>query len=464
VPARSRRCAFGLFLSETATMRLKNQRFQALALRRLALASLTVAVALPAYPQPRPQAQSQPQPVRLRLANSLCTSMTGAVLTSQQVPPLKSSAAGGGANEALAARLQQQRDDYFARLDGLAPFSGLYVSGLSDVSTEGQGRYAFGLEWELYNQGRDEARKRLDRARLDGKAQYLQLLRDAEQRQLQEQLLAVDQMRNRLLALLYEREAAAIRPVLERRRQELAAGRTTRAELAEIEYKAERAALRRAHYAGSTDVLVYPQAQELINRIESVVLRPNDELVDRAVSRSPHYQLQGLLAARSDYLPTLEDNLSLRLYLERSKEFERGPRNVAGVRIRVPLGHDGAVKDVEQAARAAYLEQQQSIRTSLQQKLVLLADRLRLKQNDMRLLQAENRMLRTKAELACYRLDFPVSSIPGNPDRDVEELTLLLHEKQREILAARLDVLEVLTEISAAVKPERPEELYSLAP
>lgn len=431
-----------------------------LSARSLSWTALAVAVLTTALPS---WSQTPAQTVRLRLANSLCTSMTGAVLTSQHVPPLRSSATAGGTNEALATKMQRQRDEYFSRLEGLAAFNGLYVSGTTDVSQEGQGRYAFALEWELFNQGRDEARKRLDRARVDGKVRYLQLQRDTEQRQLQESLLAIDQMRNRLLALLYEREAAAIRPVLERRRQELAAGRATRADVAEIEYKAERAALRRAHYAGASDVMVYPQAQELINRIESVVLRPNPELVDRAVQRSAEYQLQSLLASRGDLLPTLKDNLQLRVYVERSKEFERGPQNIAGVRIRVPLGSDHGTEDLEQATRSAYLEQQESIRAGLQHKLVLLADRLRLKQNDMRLLQAENRLLRTKAEMACYRLDFPVRAIAGDPDRDVEELTLRLHEQQREILAARLDVLEVLTEISAAVKPERPEELYSLA-
>jgi hypothetical protein len=34
-------------------------------------------------------------------------------------------------------------------------------------------------------------------------------------------------------------------------------------------------------------VLVYPQAQELINRIESVVPRPNPDLLDLALARSP---------------------------------------------------------------------------------------------------------------------------------------------------------------------------------
>jgi hypothetical protein len=429
---------------------------------RLPLFIAALAAALPVQPQTRPA--PAPQPVRLRLANSLCTSMTSAVLTSQQVPPLKSSVTNNGVNEALAARMQQQREAYFAGLDGLAPFDGLYASALTDRSQAGQTRYSFGLEWELFKQGRDESRLRLDRAKSEGKIRYFQLMRDTEARQLQENLLAIDQMRNRLLALLYEREVGAIRPVLERRRQELAAGRATRVELAEIETKAEIAELRREHYAGSTEVLVYPQAQELINRIESVVLRPNPELVDLAVQRSPDYQLTGLLARRGAVLPRLRDDLQVGLYVERSKDLFNAAQNIAGVRVRVPLGSDRGAADVEQAERATYLGQQDSIRAGLQQKLVQLADRLRLKQNDMRLLQAENRLLRTRADTACYRLDYPVRSISGDPERDVEELTLRLHVKQREILVARLDVLEVLTEISAAVKPERPEELYSIAP
>ena len=162
----------------------KNNRFPSICLRLTALA-VALAAALPVRSQPASQH------VRLRLASSLCTSMTSAVLTSQQVPPMKSQAAAVGANDALAARLQSGREDYFSRLDGLAPFNGMYVLGLRDVSQNGQGRYAFGLEWELYNQGRAEARKRLDRARAEGKTHYLQQLRDTEQRQLQENLLAV---------------------------------------------------------------------------------------------------------------------------------------------------------------------------------------------------------------------------------------------------------------------------------
>jgi hypothetical protein len=403
---------------------------------------------------------------QLRLAKSLCTSMTGQVLASQLVPPLQPGTQAPGANGLLGARIDQQRDAYFARLDALKPFSGLYATGQLDHTLpggdSGGGRYSLGLEWELFDEGRAGSKRQLDRLRIENKAQYLQVLRDTEQRQLQENLLAIDQMRSRLLATLYEREAAAIRPLLERRRQELQSGRVTKADVAEIEYRAERAALRSRHYAGRADVVVYPQVHDLVNRIESLALRPEADLAELAASRSPEVQLQALLAERTRFLPSPQDNLSVRLYVERSKDFDRGPHNVAGVRVRVPLEKDTGLQGVADATQSLLMEQQDSIKSGLRQKLALLADRLRLKQNDMRVLQAENRMLRTRAELACYRLDFPVASIPGDPDRDVEELTLRLYELQRDILTARLDILEVLMQVSALVKPREPQELYSL--
>ena len=424
--------------------------------RAFPLATLGLALALAAA------SPAHTQTVRLRLAGSLCNSLTNQVLASQQVPPLSSTAnAAASVNATLGERMERQRDSYFARLDSTVPFNGLYAIGMADQTDNYGGRYSFGVEWELFDQGRGVARRTLERLKLESKTQYVQMLRDMEDRQLQENLLAVEQMRNKLLALLYQRESAAIRPVLERRRQELAAGRVTKADVAEVEFKAERAALRGQHYGSLRDVLVYPQSQDLINRIEDLQLRPEEELLARAAERSPDVQLQAMLAQRNDFLPSTRDNTSVRLYLERSKDLQRGPYNVAGVRVRIPIGNDQVREAVAEANAGIARDQQEAMRTSLGQKVTLLSERLRLKQNDMRLLQAENRLVRQKVEQACYRLDHPVSVLP-DADREIEELTLRLHEMQREILLARLDVLEVLTQISALVKPREPQELYSL--
>jgi hypothetical protein len=159
----------------------------------------------------------------------------------------------------------------------------------------------------------------------------------------------------------------------------------------------------------------------------------------------------------------MQDDVTVRLYLERNKDMFRDPYNAAGVRVRIPLTSDMQINQVAGASRDLYEQQKESLRASLSQQVGLLAERFRLKQNDMRVLQAQNRSLRQKAELACYRLDHPVASLPADADRDVETLSLQLLDLQRQILSARLDVLEVLTQISALVKPNEPQELYSLS-
>src|SRR5205085_1070696 len=204
---------------------------------------------------------------------------------------------------------------------------------------------------------------------LESKTQYVQLLRDMEDRQLQENLLAVEQMRNKLLATMYQREVTAIRPVLERRRAELSAGRATRADVAEVEFRAERAQMRSQHYGALRDVLVYPASQDLINRIEDVQLRPVDELLQRAAERSPDMQMQTLVAGRSSFLPSYKDNTSVRLYVERSKDLDRAPYNVAGVRLRIPIGNDQVRDAAAEATEGIARDQQDAIRAALGQKI-----------------------------------------------------------------------------------------------
>jgi hypothetical protein len=441
----------------------------------IALAAM-LAIATTAAQQParrstpqRPQAgaPSAPTVVRLRLANSLCTSNTMQTLAMQRVPPLASNApADASVNSGLARGLEEQRDAYFGRLEAIHPFDGLYAAGTADHTFLGPdfgGRYSLGLEWELLDRGRGEARRQLERARLEGKAQYLQLLHDTRERELQEQLLAIEQMRNKLLATLYQREAAAIAPVLERRRQELAAGQITRSDLADMETRAEIAQLRARQYAALPDVLVYPQALDLVNRIESVELRPTPELATLAAQRSPDIELQTLLGERATFLPSVRDHTQASVYVERARDFDRAPYNVAGVRVRIPLDRDRGRDEVVEATRELFATQRESLRASLGQRIEMLAQRLRLRQNDMRVLQAQSELLRRKVETACYRLDHPVAALAGQPDLDLEDLSVQLQELQTQILSARLDVFALLMQVSALVQPRDPQELYSLA-
>ena len=80
-------------------------------------------------------AQQQPprgaaESMHLRLANSLCASMTQQTVAWQLVPPLASSARPEASlNATLAQRMEREREVFFGKLDAIRPFNGLYATG-----------------------------------------------------------------------------------------------------------------------------------------------------------------------------------------------------------------------------------------------------------------------------------------------------------------------------------------------
>src|SRR5689334_5213631 len=92
-------------------------------------------LALAALAQQPPVATS---PARLRLANSLCASMTQQTVAWQLVPPLASSARPEASlNASLAQRMDREREVFFGKLDAVRPFNGLYATGDANHSLLG---------------------------------------------------------------------------------------------------------------------------------------------------------------------------------------------------------------------------------------------------------------------------------------------------------------------------------------
>lgn len=371
-------------------------------------------------------------------------------------------AATGSVGE-LASRIEKNREPYFAKMEETSPFSGLYFRGQTDQSlSNGNNRSAYALEWELFKQGRDESRKGLGKAKIERQVQYYQLLRDMEERQLHENLFRLQQIRNKVVAFIYDKEATRLKSLYDRLQQALANGYVTREDVEDMAFKVERATLKQAYNQSASQLVLSSQEYALINQIESVLLRPSKDLLELAIAHSYEYRLQASFVNRSEYFPTWTDNLSLGFYLEQSHEFNRSNETITGVRIRIPLENIKSHEEIAAIERHSYIDQQQAVALRLAQKIALLSDRLHLRQNDLKLLNKEYQLLRTKTELACYQIDFPVTAVDVPPERKVEELTIYMFEKERDILLARMDILEIMTEFSALIKPEKTEDWYLL--
>lgn len=368
----------------------------------------------------------------------------------------------GGEIAAISARAEGNRSRYFSALEDAKPFPGLYFRGHADKSTTGGGsRHSIAVEWEFFDRGAEASRKKESKLKLERQVEYYQLLRDMEERRLHDDLYRLQQVRVGVTASVYAEEAALLSAISERRSSALEHGYATSEDVAEVQFKYERAAARqRDPTVGTTRVSRLEF--ELMGRLEALVLHPSKDLQALAVGHSYEYQLQNVLLSRREISPSWTDDLGLGLYVERSNDFYRSDQTIAGVKVRIPLGSTVHFNDAFELERQAYVDQRLAVEIRLAHKIDQLSGQFLLKQSDLVTLNKEYQLLERMMAYSCDRNRFPVTDIDVAPDRKLEELQLKQFEKIRDIYAARLDLLALLFELNSLVKPEQASDLYQL--
>jgi hypothetical protein len=362
----------------------------------------------------------------------------------------------------IAVQANNNLSAYFSALEESTPFPGLFLRGQADKSSsDGRSRHSVAIEWELFDHGAGDIRRAATKARLERQISYYQLLRDLDERRLHDDLFRLQQVRTAVSSSVYEREAEFLASIWARRKVALEHGYATKEDVADIEFKYQRAdAMRQRTTLGTMRISL--QEQVLMNQIGGVVLRPIGELKAHATSRSYEYLLQSAFVARENLAPSWTDDFGLGVYLERSNDFYRSDQTIAGLKVRIPLDSRSSYREAYELERAAYAGQQRAVEIRLGHKIEQLASQIALTQTDLSLLKKEYHLLDSMIDTSCDRSRYPVTDIDVAPDRKLEELQLKKFEKMRDIYTAQLDLLEALFELNSIVKPTTPSELYQL--
>lgn len=362
----------------------------------------------------------------------------------------------------IADRADNSRSAYFSALEESTPFPGLFLRGQADKSSSGgRSRHSVAIEWELFDRGATDIRRNAAKTRLERQIAYYQLLRDMEERRLHDDIFRLRQFRIAVSASVYADEARLLESMLLRRRKALEHGYATKEDVADIEFKYQRATALQQDPTHGT-MRVSSQEQVLMEQIESVMLRPVGDLHGLARTRSYEYLLQNAFIAREEFVPSWTDDLGLGVYLERSNDFYRSDQTIAGVKVRIPLDSKSSYSESFALEREAYVGQQRAVDIRLGHKIEQLAARFFLKQTELANLKKEYNLLDRMIAVSCDRSRFPVTDIDVAPDRKLEELQLKRFEKIRDIYAGQLDLLEVIFELNSIVKPATASELYQL--
>lgn len=346
--------------------------------------------------------------------------------------------------------------EYVKELDEKGIFHGFYVKleTEKDVESGNAGR-SLALEWELFDDGLNESKRELKKKKLQTQLEFLQLVRDIDERRLDERLYQLSLIDNRIQHHFAALNAQYLDTLYEKRRRQLEDGYITREDYEEIAFKRDRAHLMLQHYENIEQAGVPRSDYAVLNNLEYVEFQPLDALLETAYANSYENAIQDNFVERTDFFPSWTDNLSLRLYLENRKSLlsnDTDPDTVVGLRLRVPLQTDAHRDRLIELQKASYFEQKIAIQERLRQRLDKMTSLFKFYQAQIILLAREHDLDLERRRLLETQREHTLHSLDVTPERGLDLLQLAILDKQEQALLARTKAYEFVLKIMALTR------------
>ncbi len=361
----------------------------------------------------------------------------------------------------LVDRTARVRDRYLEALNDKKSFKGVYAKAQFDRYTDGAGDdRLLALEWELFDEGWYEAKKELDKKRVETKVQFFQMLRDLRTHEHNEQLHRLKILRNTVHLHQAKKRHRVLERLLPKYAQRLESGYATMAEFQRISYQHRRASLDLTHYSGLTHSNLSAIEFVVLNNVERITLKDNQTIAELAITNSYDLALQELFIDRSEFFPTWLDDLSVRVYMEHDENpVFRERENIIGLRVRVPLRLDRGRDRLIDIEKSAYRDQQQAIKLRIAQRIGSISESFRFQQKRIVSISSELVFLKEQRKLQEERARHTLAALPAVPEKTSELLELELIQKREDVLLARILAYEQLLALAHLVAPESLREL-----
>lgn len=346
---------------------------------------------------------------------------------------------------------KQQNSEYRNTLDGKTPFLGFYFTAdygqyISQdyayrESTDYE--YRFRLRWELFDNGYYESRKQLDRAKNAETVHYLQFLSVMFDREYDEQKAKMQEIVMTIDAHYYRDLLDDYNDLLDRQQREMGIGLLTIDDLEKTESEIQRAAIKKALYENEPDRGIEAGLFRFLNQIDTVMLKPKEELKEHALQESTQVKLQEAYMQRSDYLPEYTDKLKVSVYANHRKVDEVGWYNTVGVFADIPISIDFERSKLERLESNGHKLQQTAIRIGMQQQIDALYRRFYYQQSELAI--AQNDLHFVKRRIA--RAEKNADSVVPATKTSLTELKIERIRADNRVVMARLELLRILLEL-----------------
>lgn len=366
----------------------------------------------------------------------------------------------------LWEKTDQIGKDYKQNLDDASPFNGLYARGEGWQSLENDAyEYKYGIDLEFYANGRYEARRRIEKKKLESEVQNLQLLNDM-------QLRSADEAHHRL-RLIAERVKqqsgkaylSLLESQLELARHEFENGLMSKNEFNGYVSRHFEAQIISEKYATPLKTAIPESWFYLLNDAEHLKLIDEVSLNKLTKQRSYSLKLQDLFKKRATFHETWRDDLSLRVYLERRyNDYNKRHDTVAGVRVRLPLDKPENRDDMVELEQEVYQYQLEALEMRYKQRI---KDNLVFFATQQGILQKMKDEYKTVLEKIANNTEHSLQvlpSLPYTPDKDNRVFIREKYSLRQDILLQRIKVIEILFVLSNLTQSNQPEAILQTPP
>lgn len=354
----------------------------------------------------------------------------------------------GLSQERFSAAGQQERD--------LNPY-GLYLSLNRQESLEDNGsRQSLGLEWELFEDGWFEKKRRLTQQERQNAIGQLQRERDLNIHNEQARDAYLNQVTSTIKHHYAEKLLELLGPLFTKRKQQMENGFATLTDVSDVELKQRKAQLQLQQTRKAQPVKLSADYARIGNTISGTALKPSKAICG-SVETLPSVSVHDAFADLTDNAHSYWDDVDLSVFME-YRDIQRQDTQlsdedailegyVAGINLRLPFFTAKAAQK-QSKVRSSYhrynkIDTIKSLANSCREAIRVF----RFSQEQLLVLEAEhdNLLLRRNAAQRKAQADLPGNE--ENYEREVELLDYLILLKEENILVGRIQTLANLMKI-----------------
>ncbi len=369
-----------------------------------------------------------------------------------------------GSVQKLWQQIEEDGEEYLKRLLQDKGFNGLYFRGEGWKSLDSSDHeYRYGIELELFDNGRYEGQQKQARKVVESRTRYLKLLDDMSRRAVDEQLHNLGAIRIRLKRQWLAEKLSLLNEQLSKAREELKAGFLVKEGFSDYLVRQTEAEVKFESLKDASDAAIPRDWLEWLNGAENLVPLSVQELVERAYRQDYELKLQRVFMERAKFQPDWRDDLEARFFIEKRHHegLQQDNDVVVGFRTRLPL-HRVANKDsLIRLEKQAYEEQAESIRLRLRQKIDQRFRLLRLHQADLHAKLEQLGEIDGRIVAERKHADLVIASLPYTPQRRLRVLARQKLDLLYEILLQRIQVLEDLINLAGLTRDRSPSSVLA---